>query len=684
MKYIKLCLQILILMISIIFNACFDKPDEFVSPTWDVELNIPITKKEFTLLEIVEKDSSFLKSSQDPETLGLIYFGDSQSINTVKIENQLFLNAFETHYSQKLGTVKINIPIPTATNIRVEEWAEDVTSGSTQVFPEQEGNVTLDIEGIKTVEKILLEEGELKLVIFNNLPVDIVLRGILIRNKVDQSIIAERTNSIDNWVKVPKYQIDSLKFPLINVEVSNQLEYVGTIYSIGSNGVEVVIPQESGTTILALFYNLVISGATAPLPSQFVKSTKSIELDDSTFIESAEIASGRASLVFNNNMDVKLQANITFDNLLDENKNKYSLSIPLQRNEKQKIVDINNMNGWNILSNNPGELTNKLTYTFEITTDSTGEVSTIDKNDSLSFDLNFDEIVFKSITGKIKPTPFKIKESEFNLDFGDFDNNLDFQSANFSNAKILLNLETSSNLKFEINGSISSTNGQTSKTIALQNINLPSNSGVDVDISALLSGYSKDLPYNFNLIGGGIINPNYEIGTINSEDSLFGDLNFEIPLNVGFAAATFIDTIDIDLGDLKDDDIEDINYGEVTFDIENTIPVNLIFSAVVMDSNYNEILQLPTSYNETAYLEVPKPIVSDDGEVLSSGKSVQVLKLYNEDIKEFVKHPYMKLLFSFETANTDGKNVKFRTSNKINFCVKAQASFRADFNEVKE
>lgn len=87
---------------------------------------------------------------------------------------------------------------------------------------------------------------------FNNLPVDIVLQGIIIRNKIDQSIIAERTNTIDNWVRIPKYQIDSLKFPLINVEVSNQLEYVGTIYSIGSSGVEVVIPQESGTTILAL------------------------------------------------------------------------------------------------------------------------------------------------------------------------------------------------------------------------------------------------------------------------------------------------------------------------------------------------------------------------------------------------------------------------------------------------
>lgn len=86
----------------------------------------------------------------------LIYFGDEQPINSAKIENQIYLNSSVSNFSQKLGALKVSIPIPTATNIRVEEWAEDVTSGSTQVFPEQEGNVTIDIEGIKTVEKYFL------------------------------------------------------------------------------------------------------------------------------------------------------------------------------------------------------------------------------------------------------------------------------------------------------------------------------------------------------------------------------------------------------------------------------------------------------------------------------------------------------------------------------------------------
>lgn len=42
---LKNSLQISALLAALFLNACFDKPGEFVSPTWDVDLNIPITKK---------------------------------------------------------------------------------------------------------------------------------------------------------------------------------------------------------------------------------------------------------------------------------------------------------------------------------------------------------------------------------------------------------------------------------------------------------------------------------------------------------------------------------------------------------------------------------------------------------------------------------------------------------------
>ena len=58
--------KIITIIVSLSIFGCFDKPDEFISPTWDTELHVPITSEVFELLEIVEKDSSLLKSSEDP------------------------------------------------------------------------------------------------------------------------------------------------------------------------------------------------------------------------------------------------------------------------------------------------------------------------------------------------------------------------------------------------------------------------------------------------------------------------------------------------------------------------------------------------------------------------------------------------------------------------------------------
>ncbi|MCB0748636.1 MAG: hypothetical protein KDC90_14340, partial [Ignavibacteriae bacterium] len=665
----------------IFFFFFFDSPDEFINPTWDVDVNIPITKKEYSLLELVEQDSSFLKSSQDPSNLGLIYFGDTQFVSTIKIENQLKLKSLHTNTTHLLGNVKVNVPLPTATNIKVEEWTENVTSGSSQVFPEQEGNVTIDIPGIETVEKIFLEKGELKFVIFNNLPVNITLRGIAIRNKVDKSIIAERSNSVNDWVKIRKFTIDSVSFPeLQNVEITNELEYVGTIYSIGSNGEEIIIPNDGGTTILALFDKLVISSATAPLPSQYLEFSNSVSLDDSTQIEHALIKNGSANITVNNNMDVNLHATVNFQNLLDPDQNPFSLNIPLNRNELAKNIEIESLTDWTISSNNPGELTSDLVYTIQVVTDSTGELSTISKNDSISFDFNFGGLSFKSFTGRFKPTTFEINESSFDINYGDFDDQLKFGSIDFKGAKVKLNLQTSADLKFALNGNLSSSNGNESHTITLENILLPSENSTNIDLTELVNGYTNDLPNTFTMAGSGILNPLFETGTISSLDSIFGSMNFEIPLNVGISGASFLDTLSIDLGEVNEDDFERVNYGEITFSVENGIPVGIKFKATVLDSNYNAVLLLPTIYNEKEYLEIPNPQVSSDGEVLQVGLIEQTLQLYNEDVIKFIKNPYMQISFSFATTNAANQNVKFRTSNKINFSVKANASYRANFN----
>lgn len=670
---------ILIFLISLLFTSCFDQPGEFVSPVWDTQVHFPITTDEFTLMELVEDDSSNLVSYKDPNNLGLIYYADTQNVSTINIDDELKLNPFETSFSQSIGTVKVAVPIPNATIIKVEEWAPDVTSGSTQVFPEQEGNVIIDIAGVETVESILIESGDLNITIANTLPVEIVLKGLKIQNAIDQSVIAERTGNVPSqWVTLQPFQVDTLSFPIENKIVTNALQYVGTIWSIGSNGQPVTIRQEAGTAILALFENLIIAGATAQLPEQNFNFSGEITVDDSTSIEEVVFESGSATITINNNLDVSLTADVIFENLYTDSDQKFSLSIPLNRNEQNKVINIPSLNNWKIATTTPGTPTSQLSYTVNVVTDSSDIVSTIFKDDSISFNIKFNESIFKSFEGKLKPTTFNLDETGIKLDYGDLKEQINFGTLNFENAFFNLYLNSSANVEILVEGDLFASNGVMNNTMALSNINIPSQDPVEIEISNLVNGFTQSLPDSFSLQGHGILNPQYVLGRVSRGDSVFGEIDFEIPLNVGISNGIYNDTLNIDLGDVNKNDIDKLNYGEVTFTIESTIPVGIKFTSEVLDSNYNYVIDLPTDYNNIDFIEIPKPEVSENGDILNASVKTQTISLYGEDVQKVLDSPYLLINVEFSTSGENGNPVKFKTSNKIKFDVRAKAEYRVE------
>lgn len=669
----------LILIIGLTQFYCFDKPDEFVAPVWDAEVNIPITSKQFELLEIVEKDSSLLKASDDAANLGLIYFGDNQAISAFSLEDDLKLDGFETGFNQKLGQINVDVPIPAASEIRVEDWTTEVTSGSYQVFPEQEGNVTIDISGIETVESILADEGDLSLFIVNRLPVEIVLRGIVIRNQDDGSIVAERPSSDPSqWIPIAPLSVDTIMFSIDGLRISNSLQYEGTIWSGGSGDQEVQVPEEAGTTILALFENLVIGAATAQLPIQNFDYSGSVLLSDSTRIEEAVIEDGSGEIIIDNNIDLNIALNVVFQNLFDTNDRQYELSVYLNKNEKDRRISLPSLSGWRITSIEPGTTTNELSYSISAVTDSTGEVSTITKNDSVIFDIQFDDLELSSFEGKLKPTTASLEESSFKLDYGDLNENLNFAELNFKDAAFVLNLQSSADVNIEINGEILGNNGLITVTEPIENIIIPSEEPVKVDISELINGFTQVLPDSFSLKGAALLNPYYQIVSVANGDSIFGDIEFEIPLNVGISAGSFKDTFEVDLGDIDADDINRLNYGEVTFEIINSVPVGLIVKSAILDSNFNKVLDIPTPNNSQEYIEVPKPEVSENGEILGSESITQTLVVLGDDIQKLINNPYMMLDVSFSTSGENNLPVKFKTTNKISFDVRVKAEYRVD------
>jgi hypothetical protein len=241
-----------------------------------------------------------------------------------------------------------------------------------------------------------------------------------------------------------------------------------------------------------------------------------------------------------------------------------------------------------------------------------------------------------------------------------------------------MNLNSSSDIKIRIDGELKANNGLRTNNKLVENIIIPSDDRAEIDISELINGFTYQLPDSFSLNANAVLNPYYESVEIKMQDSIYGEVEFEIPLNVGISEGSFTDTFDVDFGDVDEDDIDRLNYGELTFTITNSVPVSLSVSASVLDHNYVEVLYLPTSYNQIEYIEVPQPEVSEIGETLMIGTKTQTITIFGDDIKLLLNNPYMMMEVNFNTAGENNNPVKFKTSNEISFDIRLSAEYRVE------
>jgi hypothetical protein len=106
MKKIKHSI-LLFLTVSFGLFSCFDVPDEFVAPVWDVDLNIPVSVKKYTLADILKDDPNFIVEYDDPNSLGRITYLHEEELAATHIDETLKIDEFEAEAAQRIEEIKI-------------------------------------------------------------------------------------------------------------------------------------------------------------------------------------------------------------------------------------------------------------------------------------------------------------------------------------------------------------------------------------------------------------------------------------------------------------------------------------------------------------------------------------------------------------------------------------------------
>jgi len=682
MKNLKRKNKFILLPFLILMFGCISPPNDFVAPSYNLNLSFPITDSLLTINQFI-KDDSTIVASDDPNRLGVLVYSKNDAIKPFYVNENLKIEAFSSYASNSIGTIKINEIPPIITTISISDWTP-ISGGAVVIFPEASSPVSSDFDLITEFESAIFQKGKLIITIHNNLPVSSEFRNLKIVNNIDGSLVVE--TDADLVILTAPFDSTNVTFDLVDVKVTNSLKFQGTIYTQGSGSEIVTIPQNAGTIISAKLSDLGIITVTGELPEQdpFIIED-SFVIDDSTKIENIVLDKGSFRLIANNYSDLDLNINFDVENLFDYQNNNYKKSFKLLRNEKNKIIEIPFLQNWEIRSSTAGALTNKLSYSASITAESTNDSRTINNTDSVSFNLNFSEILISSAKGLVKPTAFQIRESEFNFNLGDFENNLNFDSVRINNTSLILQLISSVNFALNLNGVLTASSNNISKNLNL-NIDIPAKANKNIDLNdfgftEFVNNFtsSGELPYKFIFSGTGTLNPKYVVGSISKTDSVSGKYFFEIPLNFGVASGEFKDTIKVDSINIDNNTIESINSIELTVETTNNIPINIIMNGSVLDFDNNSLFTIPPSYNIDNQIIIEAPVIDENGNVLAAKKSKQVITLLQGDAKTLINNPNFAIMFKLDTAPVNNLlPVKFRNTDDIYFKIYGKVNYKVN------
>ncbi len=142
------------------------------SPSWDVELTVPLADRSYSLVEIVS-DSAEVDSLGNwiSDTQGIPVFNFADSLDKSYINNELQFDGFEDLTETYVGVRTVESPGAQTTNFPIGEIAPQFPTGQTVAIPafniDPPPN---DLEAYPEYDWAYLESGEATVKVTNNLP----------------------------------------------------------------------------------------------------------------------------------------------------------------------------------------------------------------------------------------------------------------------------------------------------------------------------------------------------------------------------------------------------------------------------------------------------------------------------------------------------------------------------------
>lgn len=397
--------------------------------------------------------------------------------------------------------------------------------------------------------------------------------------------------------------------------------------------------------------------------------------DDSVYLEELHLYKGTLTYQVENRLDKKVNLNIIipgFTKVVGASVDTLMFSMVVNPNSSnQKTIDLKNYH-YRITSNPFGGSN----YGFYIK--GYAKIDAGYSGDSIKTRVKIDNLGFNYLKGKVKPYKDSLKTKSEYLDI-DQDVKDILPKIQVYGAKVVLTPNTSTkNLEvqlkdFQVVGTFK--NSPLKKYLKIKNqsildtiISLDQPSiEFNIDDVAINEFFNPQVPDSITYSGKVILNPNYKSIEVTFPDTLKFDVRLVAYSIFRIDNATRTDTIDIDLKDEDKDQLDKINGGSITLEIDNGLPIGFQITGYLLDEFNNKLFYFTRERgkgeaSDTVFSITPAEI-DNEGKVIRSVLQEKIISLNKDEIEKIkeMKKAIVRVIYS----TTNGQKVLLRANDKI-------------------
>ncbi len=518
----KFFLSTIVIILFLTLVQCSIKKPE--APTWETSLVIPVINRTYEMAELIQKLN---QDGIEMDSSGNISYTITEKLDTVTISAD-YLNTPTISYSfsKTLDTFSIATPdmAPVFVTLATITGISAVTTEDTFTIGAQGFNITNDLPLITSYSSATVAAGLINIYVHNNLGADLDTVIFEFWDVGSNSLLG-----IDSvFSGIPTGSSASIPIDLAGKIITNRFRIKAQCHTVG--GFVDSASTRGISTELDFVGSLVVSGATAEIPS-FTRSISSqVDLLESDRIDTANIAGGTLSLTITNSTPLDITIDITFPDILSGSSPLALSPAILPLTTSNIVIDLS---GYNIVPTDntvPQQLNINATATIQPTAPTK---VTVTKNDSFSITADISGLSFNYVVGF-----FDSVEVSFAGLTSQIDVPTGFDSIQFSAAVLTLEIENGIDLPGELNIQIDGDNGN---SLNLSGSISPSgalSSAISTIIEPAAGSFLSPTPSQIVVSGSIVFARGGYQGRIEANDFISATVTFVAPLEVIIAPST--------------------------------------------------------------------------------------------------------------------------------------------------